>query len=124
MIKKYNALLKLQFYNFFGVNRLIHSHDNKKRGQFVIIAFAFITIVGIISYVNYIFSDMMAKIGLAECIPIFILILYSLIILFFTFLKGTGGLIGSKDYDIVMSLPVNNITIVLSSGPMSRFSTS
>ena len=31
MIKKYNALLKLQFYNFFGVNRLIHSHDNKKR---------------------------------------------------------------------------------------------
>ena len=64
MIKKYNALLKLQFYNFFGVNRLIHSHDNKKRGQFVIIAFAFITIVGIISYVNYIFSDMMAKIGL------------------------------------------------------------
>lgn len=114
MIKKYNALLKLQFYNFFGVNRLIHSHDHKKRGQFVIIAFVFITIAGIISYVNYIFSDMMAKVGLAECIPIFILILYSLIILFLTFLKGTGGLIGSKDYDIVMSLPVNNITIVLS----------
>lgn len=111
---KYNALLKLQFYNLSGINRFIYSHDNKKRRQSLIIAVVFIFIVGIISYVNYMFSDMMAKIGLTRCIPVFILLLYSLLILFFTFLKGTGGLIGSIDYDMVMSLPVNNITIILS----------
>ena len=56
----------------------------------------------------------MAEIGLIKVLPTLILISYSLFILFLTFLKGGSCLIGLKDYDMVVSLPVSNTVVILS----------
>lgn len=37
MLKKYSLLLKMQLYNLFGINRLIHSHSDKEKNDFLLL---------------------------------------------------------------------------------------
>ena len=114
MIKKYRLLLKIQLYNLFGINKLLHSHDKKERNHFWAIGSTGIIIVGLLIYFSGYISINLAKAGLIQVLPTLLVVSYSMIVLFLTFLKSSGTLIGLKDYDMVMSLPVKSIAIILS----------
>lgn len=114
MMRKYSLLLKMQLYNAFGINRMLHSHDTKEKKQFFIVGIAGISVIGIFMYLSGYISFTLAEIGLIEVLPTLMLVSYSLFILFLTFLKGGSYLIGLKDYDMVVSLPVSNTVVILS----------
>ena len=114
MMRKYSLLLKMQLYNIFGINRMLHSHDTKEKKQFFIVGIAGISVIGIFMYLSGYISFALAEIGLIKVLPTLMLISYSLFILFLTFLKGGSCLIGLKDYDMVVSLPVSDTVVILS----------
>ena len=60
------------------------------------------------------FSNNMALAGLGEALPTLMVVVCSLAALPLTFVKSTGVLIGLKDYDMVMSMPVSAISIITS----------
>ena len=97
MTNKYKILLRMQLYNLFGINRLLHSHDKHEKQRSVVIA-----VLGLIAgtiFIIYVarFSNMMAKAGMEEMIPTLMVIISSLTTLVLTFMKSTGILIGLKD---------------------------
>lgn len=114
MANKYKLLLKMQLYSLFGINRLLHSHNKKEKNRTLIIGIAGLTIIGILVYLSGYICSVFANAGLVQAIPTLLIVIYSLIVLLLTFLKSSGALVGLKDYDMVMSLPVNNISVILS----------
>ena len=114
MTRKYKLLLKIQLYNLFGINRLLHSHDKREKRRTLSIGIVGLSIIAILLYLSGYISFVFAKIGLVQAIPTLLIVIYSLIVLLLTFLKSSGAFIGLKDYDMVISLPVNNTIVVLS----------
>ncbi|MCI9083772.1 MAG: hypothetical protein HFI70_16245 [Lachnospiraceae bacterium] len=114
MANKYKLLLKMQLYGLFGINRLLHSHDKKEKNRTLIIGIAGLTMIGFLVYLSGYICSVFANAGLVQAVPTLIIVIYSLIVLLLTFLKSSGALVGLKDYDMVMSLPVSNISVILS----------
>ncbi|EHJ01783.1 hypothetical protein CDLVIII_5301 [Clostridium sp. DL-VIII] len=111
---RYTLLTKMQLYNLFGINRMIHSKVKKERnhivfiGSFSLILFAFMLVY------STLFVRTCIRLGLIDILPSFMLTISFLITLFFTFIKGSNMLFGVNDYDMVMSLPVTSTQVVLS----------
>ena len=114
MARKYKLLLKMQLYSLFGINRLFHSNDKKEKQHTLIIGVSGLAIIGVFVYLSSYICSTFADIGLVQAIPSLIIVIYSLVVLMLTFIKSSGALIGLKDYDMVMSLPVNNAAVILS----------
>ncbi len=111
---KYKYLLRMQLYNLFGINRLIHSRDKQeKQRSAVVVAFGLAAIAILVIYTAK-FSNDMAGAGLGEALPTLMVAACSFAALVLTFVKSTGVLIGLKDYDMVMPMPVNTVSIVAS----------
>lgn len=114
MKSKYLLLLKMQLYNFFGINRMLHSHSKKEKQRSATFgALALIALGLMIAYSTF-FSAGLASIGAGSILPTISTLVCSLITLVLTFLKSSGVLVGLRDYDIVMSLPVKSSDVVLS----------
>ena len=111
---KYKYLLRMQLYNLFGINRLIHSRDKQEKQRSAIVAALGLTAIAILAIYITKFSNSMAEAGLGKALPTLMVVVCSLTTLTLTFVKSTGVLIGLKDYDMVMSMPVNTISIVTS----------
>lgn len=114
MKNKYLLLLKMQLYNFFGINRILHSHRKKEKQRSAAFGILAIFIVGLLIVYSSIISIGLANMGAISILPTIATLICSLITLILTFLKGSGGLIGLRDYDMIMSLPVKNSEVVLS----------
>ncbi len=114
MMNKYRYLLKIQLYNLFGMNRLVHSHDKQEKQRFEIVGVLGLLAVVILLVYWTKFSNTMAKAGLGEALPTLMVIICSFTTLTLTFIKSSGVLIGLKDYDMVMSMPVHTVSIVTS----------
>lgn len=121
MIRKYKLLLKMQMYYLFGINRLLHSHNQKEKASLLAIGAAGILLVGILLFMSCSVSLVFASAGLISLLPTLMLISYSVFVLFLTFLKSQGSLIGTKDYDMLISFPVNSAAIVCSKLTMIYF---
>ena len=52
MIGKYKLLLKMQMYHLFGINRLLHSHNQKEKVSLLAIGVAGILLVGILLFMS------------------------------------------------------------------------
>lgn len=112
-MNKTMLLLKTQIYNYFSINELFHSE--KKKSNFV-----FITAVGIFTLLvflggyNVMTALALAKMGQAQLIPAYMVSVSSFIILVFTVLRSNGILFGSRDYEMLSSLPVQAKEIISS----------
>jgi len=111
---KYKYLLRMQLYNLFGINRLIHSCDKQEKQRSAIVGALGLTAIAILVVYTTKLSNSMALAGLSEALPTLMVVVCSLAALTLTFVKSTGVLIGLKDYDMVMSMPVSTISIVTS----------
>ncbi len=114
MRNKYWLLLKMQLYHFFGINRMLHSHSKKEKQRSAVWGIVAIIILGLMITYSALFSLGLANMGAADVLPTISTLVCSLITLVLTFLKSPGVLIGQRDYDMVMSLPVKKSDVVLS----------
>ncbi|MFT4005728.1 MAG: hypothetical protein QM683_08840 [Lacrimispora sp.] len=65
-------------------------------------------------FLSYMTAAGYAAIGLVNLVPAIILMLFSMITLFFTLIRSSGTLFGFSDYDMIMSLPVPRSSVILS----------
>lgn len=108
------AFIKLQLVNLYGKNvyRNLKDPKEKRKRFWLYIAYLFVIIVvagyaGGMSY-GYIYM------GLTEILPAYLIMLVSLIILMFSIFKAGDIIFQKNTYDILVSLPVKNRTIVIS----------
>ena len=108
------TFIKLQLVNLYGKNvyRNLKDPKEKRKKFWLYIAYAFVIIVaasyaGGMSY-GYIY------IGLAEILPAYLIMLVSVLILMFSIFKAGDIIFQKNSYDILVSLPVENSTIVIS----------
>lgn len=114
MKNKYLLLLKMQLYNFFGINRILHSHSKKEKQCGAAFGVFAIVVVGLMLTYSTAISVGLASMGAVDILPTISVLICSLVTLILTFLKSSGVLVGLRDYDMVMSLPVNDLEVVLS----------
>ena len=114
MRNRYLLLLKMQLYNLFGINRILHSHSKKEKHRSMALGGIFILVIGLMIAYSTIISISLASMGTVNVLPTISALVCSVITLILTFLKSSGVLIGLRDYDMIMSLPVKNSEVVLS----------
>lgn len=114
MKNRYLLLLKMQLYNFFGINRILHSHSKKEKQCGAAFGVLAIFAVGLMITYSTTISIGLASMGAINVLPTISTLICSLVTLILTFLKSSGVLVGLRDYDMVMSLPVKNSEVVLS----------
>ncbi len=114
MKNKYLLLLKMQLYNFFGINRILHSHSKKEKQRGAAFGVLAAVVIGLMVAYSTAISIGLADMGATNILPTISVLICSLVTLILTFLKSSGVLIGLRDYDMVMSLPVKNSEVVLS----------
>lgn len=108
MKNRYLLLLKMQLYNLFGINRILHSHSKKEKQRSTALGGLAILILGLMVAYSTMISMGIASMGAVNILPTISALACSFITLILTFLKSSGVLIGLRDYDMVMSLPVKN----------------
>lgn len=108
------AFIKLQLTNLYGINayRNLRETKEKRKKFWLYVAYVFVIVVvacyaGGMSY-GYIYM------GLADILPAYLIMLVSLIILMFSIFKAGDIIFQRNSYDILVSLPVKNSTIVIS----------
>ena len=114
MKNRYLLLLKMQLYNFFGINRILHSHSKKEKQRGAAFGLLAIFAVGLMAAYSTTVSIGLASMGAIHILPTISTLICSLVTLILTFLKSSGVFVGLRDYDMVMSLPVKNSEVVLS----------
>lgn len=114
MKNRYLLLLKMQLYNFFGINRILHSRSKKEKQRGAAFGVLAIVVAGMMLAYSTAISVGLADMGAINILPTISVLICSLVTLILTFLKSSGVLVGLRDYDMVMSLPVNNSEVVLS----------
>lgn len=114
MKNRYLLLVKMQLYNLFGINRILHSPNKKeKRRGMALAALAILMLGGLMGY-SAVISMSLVSVGAVSILPTISALICSFTALILTFLKSSGVLVGLRDYDMVMSLPVKSSEIVLS----------
>ncbi len=107
-------LLKIQLLGLFNINRILHTNNKKEKRRMIAIGTVmFLVILMMIGYSAGI-AIAAAYYGMADILPPFILIACAACTLVITFLKSNGVLFGSRDYDMVMSLPLKNSEVIIS----------
>ena len=114
MKNRYLLLLKMQLYNLFGINRIFHSDNKKEKQCIMVLGVSALLTIGLIIVYSTIISMSLASMGATKILPTISTLICSLITLILTFLKSSGVLVGLRDYDMIMSLPVINSEVVLS----------
>lgn len=107
-------LLKVQLLGFFNVNRLLHTKDKKDKRQLVMMGAVMLLVLAMVIMYSSTLAIGYAYLGLENMIPATVLIICAVITLAITFFKSNGVLFGFRDYDMVMSLPVNNVAVIIS----------
>jgi len=114
MMKQIRTLTKLQLQNLYGLNVFRYTKDKKKRKTTIGLGVVWtLLIVMIATYIGgatfgYVY------LGMAEIVPAYLIMLSSMVILAFAIFKAGSIIFQENAYDILCSLPVNQIAIVVS----------
>ncbi|NYB75667.1 hypothetical protein HZF24_16080 [Sedimentibacter hydroxybenzoicus DSM 7310] len=98
-------LLRAQIINFFPINE-IREPWNKKQNTAVIMGLGVITLMLFICIYNVLTAKILVQVGEQELIPAYMVAISSFAIFFLTMLRSNGILFGSRDIDMLSSLPV------------------
>ncbi|WP_455906971.1 hypothetical protein [Streptococcus australis] len=106
-------LLKAQLINFFPIN-VIRDSRNKKQSSMAIASFGIITLSLFCFVYNIITAKTLVHVGQQNLIPAYMVSVSSFSILFLTVFYSNGILFGSRDMEILQSLPVKSSYIITS----------
>ncbi|MDD2418729.1 MAG: hypothetical protein PHR24_07155 [Oscillospiraceae bacterium] len=111
-------LLKVQILGLFGISKFLHSKDKKERSKFIrfflLFIFVFFSLLYTIVMYDYAIISSLNSIGLPQLMPALMMAVASLITLVTTIYKANGLLIGFKDFDMTMAMPIKTSTVVAS----------
>ncbi|MEK5417545.1 MULTISPECIES: hypothetical protein [unclassified Paenibacillus] len=111
-------LTKIQLISSFGLNKALHTRDLKERRKMLLLSIGILIGIVMMAVVSFGYSFMIAEtleqIGRPELLLAIMMAVTCLIGFFTTIYKASGVLFGSKDYDLVMSLPIKTSHIVAS----------
>ncbi|KEQ40763.1 putative membrane protein [Streptococcus mitis] len=106
-------LLKAQLINFFPINE-IRDSGNKKQSSMAIASFGIITLSLFCFVYNILTAKTLVHVGQQDLIPAYMVSVSSFSILFLTVFYSNGILFGSRDMEILLSLPVKSLDIITS----------
>lgn len=114
MIKQIKNLTKLQMKNLYGVNVFCFTKDKKEKTRKISLAIVYIFLI--IMACGYIGMTTFGyiSIGLAKIVPAYLIMLSSILILFFSIFKAGSVIFQKNAYDILCSLPISQTAIVVS----------
>ncbi|MFS8354167.1 putative ABC transporter permease subunit [Bacillus nitratireducens] len=108
------GLLKIRLITQLGLNTFKYEKDKKKKQNKILLS-ASIVLVGVMLMLYCGASAYgLVKLGISEIIPVYALVISSVLTLFFTIFKANGEIFAFKDYDLLMSLPIRVGTIITS----------
>lgn len=106
-------LIKAQLINFFPINE-IRDSGNKKQSSMAIASFGIITLSLFCFVYNILTAKTLVHVGQQDLIPAYMVSVSSFSILFLTVFYSNGILFGSRDMEILQSLPVKSSYIITS----------
>ena len=106
-------LIKAQLINFFPINE-IRETGNKKQSSMAIASFGIITLALFCFVYNILTAKTLVQVGQYDLIPAYMISVSSFSILFLTVFYSNGILFGSRDMEILLSLPVKSSDIITS----------
>ncbi|ONI47079.1 hypothetical protein AN643_00675 [Candidatus Epulonipiscioides saccharophilum] len=112
-INKTALLLRAQIYNNFAINELF-SKESKNKQNFILVCIGALIVIIIMSSYILDIANSLVSLGAPGLIPPYVVAMSSLLILVFTLLWSNGVLFGSKDFEMLSSLPVTSKDIVRS----------
>lgn len=108
------GLLKIRLITQLGLNTFKYEKDKKKKQNKILLS-ASIALVGVLLMLYCGASAYgLVKLGMSEIIPVYALVISSVLTLFFTIFKANGEIFAFKDYDFLMSLPIRVSTVIAS----------
>jgi len=114
-------LLRIQLLGFFDINIAFHTRDRKVRIKKLLLSglmlLVFLTIMGMFFMYSYLLASQLKKFGMIssmEYVPGWMMAAASLATFFTTVYKTHGVLLGFKDYEQIMSLPIPVETVIAS----------
>lgn len=103
-------LLRTQIINYFSLNEL--KQPGNKKNSTVIVGFGVIILVLFFCAYNILTAKALVQMGELDLIPAYMVSISSFGILILTILRSNGILFGSRDMDMLLSLPVKSNEIV------------
>lgn len=107
------VLLGTQIINFFHINE-IRKPGNKNQNTAIIMGFGITTLVLFLCVYNVLIAQTLVQVGEQELIPAYMVAVSSFAILLLTMFYSNGILFGSRDIDMLLSLPVKSSEVISS----------
>ena len=104
-------LLRAQIMNFFSINE-IREPGNKKQSTAVIMGLGITTLVLFLCFYNVLTAQTLVQAGEQELIPAYMVAVSSFAILLLTMFYSNGILFGSRDMNMLSSLPVTASEVI------------
>lgn len=116
-MNKLYVLFKTTFINSTGINKLIKEKSIKERARliliYILIGISMLSLSFSASINSYLMADTLKAMGIFD-LQIIMAFILSVIIIFFTSIyKAQGLLFSSKDYDLLMSMPIKTNIILI-----------
>lgn len=105
-MRKLGLLLKVQLLGMFGLNRVIHAGGARDRARLLGLFVLFVLAGAMVATYAYGSAAGLVMMGAAAAVPGVAVAAGSLAGVLVAFLKASGTLFGSKDFDLTVSLPV------------------
>ena len=113
-MKQISNLVKLQLKNLYGINVIRHTTDKKVKKRKLALAVVYAVLAVMICFYMGAAAYGYIALGLAEMVPAYLVMISSLLILFFGIFKAGNVIFQRESYDILCSLPVSQTAIVVS----------
>lgn len=113
-MKQISNLVKLQLKNLYGINVIRHTTDKKVKKRKLALAVVYAVLAVMICFYMGAAAYGYIALGLAEMVPAYLVMVSSLLILFFAIFKAGNVIFQRESYDILCSLPVSQAAIVVS----------
>ncbi len=108
------TLLLLELRSFYGINKFIHTKDQKYKTGYKRRAIVWILLIAMIfSYVGELVFGL-CSLGLSEIVPSYLIMISSLLIVFFDLFTCGNRIFSQKGYDILTSMPIKSESVVIS----------
>lgn len=117
-MKRINLLLKIYSMRLFGINKIIHTDDKKARIKLIATLVGFMLVALMMLGMSFFYSYMVATglkfMGSLDQLPALLMASTTVISLITTAFKSSGMLFYSRDYELLMALPIPAKEIIIS----------
>ncbi len=108
------SLLSIEMRSLFAINKSSKSKDKKAKKSSVGIAILYLLLIAMVFFYVGAFTYGLCAFNLHSIVPAYLLIIASVVILFFGVFTAGNRIFGKENYDILASMPIKSTSIVIS----------